>query len=112
MKNKIFDWVHHNFLVAILLCYGFGAFFPAVGISISKIHFGIIGGEGETLKLSIPFLMISLLLFNSALGVNQGELKNLKKQSGSFSLGIDTEFLHSVTGYFDSISHDDMVAQS
>jgi len=92
MKNKIFDWVHHNFLVAILLCYGFGAFFPAVGISISKIHFGIIGGEGETLKLSIPFLMISLLLFNSALGVNQGELKNLKKHPAALVWGLILNF--------------------
>jgi hypothetical protein len=50
MKNKIFDWMHHNFLVAILLCYEVGAFFPTIGI-------GIIGGEGDALKLSIPFLI-------------------------------------------------------
>ena len=87
MKNKIFDWVHHNFLVAILLCYAVGAFFPTIGISISKIHFGIIGGEDNALKLSIPFLMISLLLFNSALGINQNELKNLKQHPAALVWG-------------------------
>jgi BASS family bile acid:Na+ symporter len=92
MQKKIFDWVHHNFLLAILLCYVVGAFFPTIGISISKIHFGIIGGEGDALKLSIPFLMISLLLFNSALGINQNELKNLKQHPAALVWGLILNF--------------------
>ena len=92
MKNKIFDWVHHNFLMAIISCYIIGALFPLFGITISKIHFGIIGNENSQLKLSIPFIMISLLLFNSALGIKQSELKNLKQHPAALIWGLILNF--------------------
>ncbi len=92
MKNKIFNLVHHNFLLAILLCYTAGALFPRPGILISKIHFGIIGDENSSLKLSIPFIMISLLLFNSALGIKQSELKNLKQHPAALIWGLILNF--------------------
>jgi BASS family bile acid:Na+ symporter len=92
MKNKIFNLIHHNFLLAILCCYAVGAFSPSLGMTISKIHFGIIGNENSSLKLSIPFIMISLLLFNSALGINQSELKNLKHHPAALIWGLILNF--------------------
>jgi bile acid:Na+ symporter, BASS family len=92
MKSKIFNFIHHNFLLAILCCYAIGAFFPLLGVTISKIHFGIIGDENSSLKLSIPFIMISLLLFNSALGIKQSELTNLKQHPSALIWGLILNF--------------------
>lgn len=78
--------------MAILICYSIGAVFPEFGISISKIHFGVVGNANEELKLSIPFLMISLLLFNSALGIKQSELKNLKQHPAALIWGLALNF--------------------
>lgn len=91
MKN-FFNLIHHNFLLAILCCYALGALFPHFGNLISKINFGIIGNETDGLKLSVPFLMISLLLFNSALGIKQSELKNLKQHPATLVCGLFLNF--------------------
>ncbi len=90
--KKLFDLIHHNFLFAIIGCYAIGGLFPHLGNQISKINFGIIGNEVDGLKLSLPFLMISLLLFNSALGIKQSELKNLKQHPALLLSGLMLNF--------------------
>ena len=90
--RKLFDLIHHNFLLAILCCYTAGGLLPHLGNQISKINFGIIGDEVDGLKLSLPFLMISLLLFNSALGIKQSELRNLKQHPTILLSGLVLNF--------------------
>ncbi len=92
MSQKILDWVHHNFLLVILGCYALGALVPLPGLAISKIHFGIIGHGEDALKISVPFLMLSLLLFNSGLGVKQSELLNLRQHPWALFWGFFLNF--------------------
>jgi BASS family bile acid:Na+ symporter len=89
---KWVDWVHHHFLVMIIVCYLLGALFPSFGLAVSGIHFGIIGTGEEALKLSIPFFMLSMLLFNSGLSVKQSELKTLRHHPGTLVIGIALNF--------------------
>jgi BASS family bile acid:Na+ symporter len=92
MSQKILDWIHNNFLLVILGCYALGAFAPFLGLAVSKIHFGIIGQGEDALKISIPFLMLSLLLFNSGLGIKQNELVNLQHHPWTLFWGFALNF--------------------
>lgn len=90
--QKISNFIHHNFLLVILICYALGGLFPYFGNEVSKINFGVVGDEIDGLKISLPFLMISLLLFNSALGIKQSELKNLSQHPATLFGGLILNF--------------------
>ena len=73
---------------------------PVPGVTISKIHFGIIGQGEDALKISIPFVMLSLLLFNSGLGFKQSELKHLRHQPRPLFWGFFLNFCLPLTVIF------------
>lgn len=90
--QKIYRWVHRNILMAIIACYIVAALFPGPGLAISRIHYGVVGTGEDALKLSVPFCLLSLLLFNSGLSVKQNELRNLRRYSQALLLGFLLNF--------------------
>lgn len=92
MKNKIIassHWIHQNFLWIVLSLYTIAIIFPNFGKEIRDISFGnLVWLDQSSVKLSLPLLMLSFLLFNAGLGVKNKELKMIIKQPGILFSGL------------------------
>ncbi|HLJ92823.1 MAG TPA: hypothetical protein VKU02_06460 [Gemmataceae bacterium] len=57
--------IHENFLWFVLGSYAIAAVWPAPGVLIRDISFGTMVLLGETVKISLPVVMLGFLLFVS-----------------------------------------------
>lgn len=87
--NSIFHFIHKNFLLALISTYILAVVLPSPGEAIRLITLGNISWfDGSTIKLSLPLLMLSFLLFNAGLAVKSNELVHLIKKPLILFLGL------------------------
>lgn len=87
--SKISHYIHKNFLWIVLLLYSIAVIFPSLGISIRDISFGnLVWLDQSSIKLSLPLIMLSFLLFNAGLGVKHKELITITRQPGLLLVGL------------------------
>jgi BASS family bile acid:Na+ symporter len=70
-------FVHRYFLWLLIGSYVLAGFVPALGLAIRSVNFGQVTLWGETTRISLPMVMLSLLLLNAGLGVETNQLKML-----------------------------------
>lgn len=82
-------FIHKNLLCSLLGFYLLALLVPAPGFWIRNVSFGHITWlDGSQLKLTLPVLMLSFLLFNAGLGTRIQELHNIKKHPSLLLIGI------------------------
>jgi bile acid:Na+ symporter, BASS family len=74
--SRVSHLIYQRFLWLLLGSYLIAAVFPAWGLGIKSVSFGEIQLFQEKIKLSLPMLMLSFLLFNAGLGVDFSKLKS------------------------------------
>lgn len=78
--SGVHHFIHKYFLWIVLTTYFFAAILPSFGLWIRDVSFGdLVWFDKSSVKLSLPLLMLSFLLFDGALGVKTKELKGLIK---------------------------------
>jgi BASS family bile acid:Na+ symporter len=80
--------VHENFLWFVLGSYVVAAAWPTLGVMIRDVSFGTIILFKETVKISLPVVMLAFLLLNAGLGVQTSELKNLGRRPLVLAAGL------------------------
>ncbi len=76
--SQISSFFHDYFLWIVLAFYVIATFLPGWGQEIRNISFGnLTWFDNSSVQLSLPFLMLSFLLFNAGLGIKTEELKKL-----------------------------------
>ncbi len=75
--NNIVRFIHTNFLIALLIAYGFAFIAPEPGLYLRNLSFGHIVLKNTSLNISVPLLMLALLLLNAGLGIKIQEIKGI-----------------------------------
>lgn len=86
-------FIHKHFLGFLLASYVVAAVVPGFGLAIRDVSFGTISLAGESLKVSVPTVMLALLLLNAGLGVKTRELGRLWRGSGMLAAGLASNLL-------------------
>ncbi|MGR8933054.1 MAG: bile acid:sodium symporter family protein [Gammaproteobacteria bacterium] len=92
--KTLFRFIHKRFLWMMILCYVVAALFPAFGLWIRDTTCGSLAWNGQApIKITLPLVMLSLLLFNAGIGINAAELKSLAKQPLLLVAGLAANLL-------------------
>ena len=92
LKNILSDIspiIHKHFLWFILAVYIIAVIYPNPGLHMRDISFGdLVWLDKSTVKLSLPLIMLSFLLFNAGVGAKTSELKGLVNHPSSLIFGL------------------------
>ena len=81
--------MHKHFLWIVLITYFIAAVLPGFGLWIRDVSFGdLVWFDKSSVKLSLPLLMLSFLLFDAALGVKTSELRSSVKYPLLLFIGL------------------------
>ena len=81
MLQSAYKFLHHNFLILLILSYVCSAFCPQAGLQLRQINFGnLYWFDGSHIKFTISVLMMSILLFNAGFGFKVEELKQISQK--------------------------------
>jgi len=86
-------FVHRHFLGFLLGSYAVAAGWPALGLWMKGISFGVIHWFDENVTITLPMLMLAFLLLNAGLGVQLGRLRNLVHSPFSLIGGLSANVL-------------------
>ncbi len=86
--KKTSDWIHHNFLVLLVLVYIFAAIFPNLGVKLQHTQLGTVTLSGVTVQVSLSMLFLTSLLFNAGTGVNTKEFRYLSRSPWVLMSGL------------------------
>ena len=68
--TDVHHFMHKHFLWIVLITYFIATVLPGFGLWIRDVSFGdLLWFDKSSVKLSLPLLMLSFLLFDAALGV-------------------------------------------
>ncbi|MDR3638185.1 MAG: bile acid:sodium symporter [Isosphaeraceae bacterium] len=81
-------FLHENLLWLLLGSYGVAAIWSGPGMAARGISFGEVALAGEHVKMTLPLLMLSLLLFNAGLGVPLDRLRGLARRPAVLLAGL------------------------
>jgi BASS family bile acid:Na+ symporter len=81
-------FIHRQFLWLILGSYALAALWPAAGLWIREVPVGHFAIFNDTIKLSFPVLLLAVLLWNAALGVEAGELRHIIRDPRALVSGL------------------------
>ena len=92
--NSINHFIHKNFLWITLLLYTAGAILPEIDSKMREVCFGnLIWLDKSEVKLSLPLIMLSFLLFNAGLAAKTQDFKSLLKYPQALILGLTGNIL-------------------
>ena len=74
---RLSHFLHRNFIWFLLGSYGVAAVAPQAGLAIKDVSLGRFTLFGESIHLSLPMLLLSLLLLNAGLGMQTAQLRYL-----------------------------------
>lgn len=77
---QITHFIHHNLIWVIISSYLIATLFPSFGLSIRSTELNLGFLFAAQLNASLPLLMLAMLLFNAALGVNTKQLQHIIHQ--------------------------------
>ncbi|HEX7377649.1 MAG TPA: bile acid:sodium symporter [Pirellulales bacterium] len=86
--GRVAHWIHAKFLWLLLASYVVAGFFPAWGLAMKQLSFGQLHVFQETVRLSLPMLMLSFLLLNAGLGVDLSTFKSSYVGVGALAAGL------------------------
>jgi BASS family bile acid:Na+ symporter len=86
--GKTSHFLHANLLWLLLGSYAVAAVWSGPGMALRAASFGRVGIAGAHVRLSIPLVMLSLLLFNAGLGVPLDRLRGLARRPATLLLGL------------------------
>ncbi|MEO6811704.1 MAG: bile acid:sodium symporter, partial [Isosphaeraceae bacterium] len=72
----------------LLASYAVAAVAPGFGLAIRDVSFGNATMAGESMKVSLPAVMLAILLLNAGLGVKASELGRLARGPGMLVAGL------------------------
>ncbi|MDX1919576.1 MAG: bile acid:sodium symporter [Candidatus Caenarcaniphilales bacterium] len=69
------------FLLLLFVVHLIAFLLPAFGQSMREVHLGkVLWIDGSSLKITIPVIMLSFLLFNAGIGIKPSQFKNLMQK--------------------------------
>lgn len=77
MVASLTHFLHKNFVLLLVVSYVIATFMPAFGLWIRDTNLGHLSVWGQSIKVSLPTLMLSFLLFNGGLGIRSIDLNGL-----------------------------------
>jgi BASS family bile acid:Na+ symporter len=77
----------------MLATYVVAAIAPSAGLRIRQVQLGEVSALGESLRVTVPVVMLAALLLNAGLGVNAAELRRLIRDPSSLLLGLLANFV-------------------
>ncbi len=87
--NNISNIIHKHFLWFIFAIYFIAVVSPAPGLCMRDVSFGNLTWlDKSTVKLSLPLIMLSFLLFNAGVGAKTSELKGLLNHPAALIVGL------------------------
>src|SRR6266849_4357386 len=81
-------FVHRHFLGFLLSSYIIAAWWPAPGLGMKGVSFGVVHLFDENVTITLPMLMLAFLLLNAGLGVQLGRLRDLARSPLSLIGGL------------------------
>jgi BASS family bile acid:Na+ symporter len=81
-------FLHRNFIWFLLGSYVVAAVAPQAGLAIKNVSLGRYYLFGESLRMSLPMLLLALLLFNAGLGVQTAQLRHLLRRPWGLAAGL------------------------
>jgi len=88
LLQSLVHWMHHHFIWVIVGSYVLAALSPAFGLWIRQVNIGSLEWHPAKIKLSLPPIMLSLILFNAGLGVRTRELMQLLDKPALLLSGV------------------------
>ncbi len=89
LLHEIPHFVHKHFLWIVVFVYTASVVAPQLGLEIRELSFGnLIWLDKSEVKLSLPLIMLSFLLFNAGIGAKTSELKGLLNHPSSLLIGL------------------------
>jgi BASS family bile acid:Na+ symporter len=86
--DRVAHFVHAKFIWLLVASYLLAGIFPASGLAIKQLSLGELHLFHETVKFSLPTLMLSFLLLNAGLGVDPSRLKGGSKGIWALAAGL------------------------
>jgi BASS family bile acid:Na+ symporter len=86
-------FLHRNFIWFLISSYVVAGFAPDAGVWIKDISLGRIELFGESLRVSLPMLLLALLLLNAGLGVQTDQLRHLLRRPWILVAGLAANLL-------------------
>lgn len=86
--NRIAHFIHAKFIWLLMASYLVAGVLPAWGLAIKRLSFGELHVFNETIKVSLPMLMLSFLLLNAGLGVDLSRLRGNLKGAWVLAAGL------------------------
>ena len=86
--NKLLHLLGKHLLWLLLASYVIASFLPGPGLWLRDRSLGRVSLAGDTMKLSVPALMLAFLLFNAGFGVRLTELKMMLRRPWPLALGL------------------------
>ncbi|MGH7224782.1 MAG: bile acid:sodium symporter family protein, partial [Gemmataceae bacterium] len=86
-------FLHRNFIWFLLSSYVVAAVAPRAGLAIKDVELARLTLFGESIRVSLPMLLLGLLLLNAGLGVQTAQLRHLLRRPWSLVTGLAANLL-------------------
>jgi BASS family bile acid:Na+ symporter len=87
--GRLTQFLHHHFLLILMAAYALSAMLPQFGLWLQHITLGQLQWpDGSTIKVTLPLLLLSFLLFNAGLGIKAEELAGLGRRPAPILAGF------------------------
>ena len=86
-------FLHRNFIWFLLGSYVVAAVAPRAGLAIKNVSLGRLALFGESIRVSLPMLLLALLLLNAGLGVQTSQMRHLLRRPWSLLAGLAANLL-------------------
>ena len=87
--GRLTQLLHHHFLLILMAAYALSATLPQFGLWLQHITLGQLRWpDGSTIKVTLPLLLLSFLLFNAGLGIKVEELAGLGRRPAPIVAGF------------------------
>jgi bile acid:Na+ symporter, BASS family len=83
-----FRFLHDHFFALLLGSYALAAFWPGPGLALREVGLGEVRLGSESMRLTLPTLLLGMLLLNAGLGVRLSELKGLFRRPWPLLAGL------------------------
>lgn len=89
LADRITKFIHHHFIAVLLLTDLLAGLVPAPGLVLREIVFGrLYWIDQSSVTVSLSFVMLTILLFNSGLGIQVSEVKKIARFPGRLAAGL------------------------
>lgn len=80
--------LHQHFFRFLIASYALAAWFPGPGLWIRDLSVGQVTILHESMRLSVPFVLLAFLLFNAGTGIQSSQLRRLSRRPSVLLVGL------------------------